>query len=74
MKGMAPKGTQVSAAVRQGAAAKRRDDLLPVIEDLRSKGAASLRAIADGLNVAGLTTARGGQWTATQVMRVIGAA
>jgi hypothetical protein len=70
MRGMAAKGTRVSATVRQQSAAKRRDDLLPVIEDLRSKGATSLRAIAGGLNKAGLTTARGSQWTATQVLRV----
>jgi hypothetical protein len=50
---MAAKGTRVSATVRQQSAAKRRDDLLPVIEDLRSKGAISLRAIADGLNRVG---------------------
>lgn len=71
---MAAKGTQVIATVRQGAASKRREDLLPVIEDLKTKGAASLRAIADGLNGAGLTTARDGEWTATQIMRVIGTA
>jgi DNA invertase Pin-like site-specific DNA recombinase len=70
MKGMAAKGTRVSATIRQQSAARRRDDLLPVIEDLRSKGAMSLRAIAEGLNRAGLTTARGGHWTGTQVMRV----
>jgi DNA invertase Pin-like site-specific DNA recombinase len=70
MKGMAAKGTRVSATVRQQAAAKRRDDLLPVIEELRAKGAVSLRAIAEGLNQAGLTTARGGAWTATQVSRL----
>jgi DNA invertase Pin-like site-specific DNA recombinase len=71
MKGMAAKGTRVSATVRQQSAAKRRDDLLPVIEELRSKGAVSLRGIADGLNGVGLTTARGGRWTATQVARVV---
>ncbi len=70
MKGMAAKGTRVSATVRQQAAAKRRDDLLRVIEELRAKGAVSLRAIAEGLNQAGLTTARGGAWTATQVSRL----
>jgi DNA invertase Pin-like site-specific DNA recombinase len=74
MAGMAAKGTRVSAAVRQEVAAKRREDLLPVIEELRTNGAASLRAIAQGLNGAGLTTARGGQWTATQVLRVTRAA
>lgn len=68
--GMAAKGTRISATVRRGTAAKRREDLLPVIDALRASGAASLRAIAKGLNGAGLTTARGGQWTATQVMRV----
>jgi DNA invertase Pin-like site-specific DNA recombinase len=71
MKGMAATGTRISAAVRQSAAAKRRADLLPVIEELKKRGAASLRAIAQGLNDAGLTTARGGQWTGTQVMRTL---
>ncbi len=74
MAGMAAKGMRISAIVRQQAAAKRREDLLPVIEDLKANGAASLRAIAQGLNGAGLTTARGRQWTATQVMRVTGRA
>lgn len=32
----------------------------------------SLRAVPAGLNERGITTARGGQWTATQVMRVMG--
>lgn len=70
MKGMAAKGTQNSATVRQEAAAKRNEDLFPVIDELRSKGARSLRKIADGLNQAGLTTARGKSWTGTQVMRI----
>lgn len=68
---MAAKGARASAMVRQSAAAKRRDDLLPVIEDLKAKGVTSLRALADELNSAGLTTARGGRWTATQVMRIV---
>ena len=71
MASMAAKGTQVSAMVRRESASKRRDDLLPVIADLKANGAASLRAIAAGLNAAGLTTARGGEWTATQVQRVM---
>jgi DNA invertase Pin-like site-specific DNA recombinase len=70
MRGMAAKGTCASAVVRQQSAAKRMADLLPVIEELRSQGATSLRAIADGLNRAGLTTSRGGRWSGTQVMRV----
>lgn len=70
MRSMAAKGTRVSATVRQQAAAKRREDLLPVIDELKTGGAVSLRAVAQGLNDAGLTTARGGGWTATQVMRL----
>ncbi len=71
MRSMAAKGTLASASIRRETASKRRDDLLPVIEGLRAEGAVSLRAIAGGLNGAGLTTARGGQWTATQVSRVL---
>jgi hypothetical protein len=39
--------------------------------DLRINGAVSLREIANGLNKAGLTTTRGGTWTATQVLRTL---
>jgi DNA invertase Pin-like site-specific DNA recombinase len=70
MAGMAAIGNAASAVVRKAAVSKRRDDLLPVIESLRANGAASFRAIAQGLNAAGLTTARGKQWTATQVLRL----
>ncbi len=71
MASMAAKGTRQSAAVRQESAARRRGDLLPVIDGLRGKGAISLRAIADGLNRAGLPAARGGQWSAVQVKRIL---
>jgi DNA invertase Pin-like site-specific DNA recombinase len=73
MASRAAKGTRVSAAVRQAAAARRSADLLPVIAELQAGGAASLRAVANGLNQAGFTTARSGKWTATQVMRVLSA-
>lgn len=68
---MAAKGTLQSAIVRKESSAKRRADLLPIIEELRLNGAMSLREIATGLNVADLTTARGAKWTATQVMRLV---
>ena len=74
MSSMASKGARVSATVRQEVAGKRRDDLLPVIADIRAKGATSLRGIASALNNLGLTTARGKEWTATQVMRLSAAA
>jgi hypothetical protein len=72
MKTVAAKGTRQSAIVHKGSAARRKTDLLPMIDDLRAKGLSSLRQIADGLNDAGLTTARGQKWTATQVMRLAG--
>jgi len=71
MRAMAAKGTRVSASVRQKSASKRRSDLLPVIQDLRASGSASLRQIAKGLNDAGLTTSRGGSWSAVQVKRIL---
>ena len=44
-------------------------DLAPIIKDLRRRN--SLRAIAAGLNEAGIPTARGGEWSSAQVMRVM---
>ena len=73
MASMAVLGARASATVRKEAAAKRVADLLPVISDLKRNGAASLREIAIGLNGAGLTTARGGRWSAAQVMRIVAA-
>jgi DNA invertase Pin-like site-specific DNA recombinase len=61
-----------SAAARQQAAAKRAADLALTIAELRAGGATSLRAIAAKLNEIGIPTARGdGEWSPTQVMRVI---
>jgi DNA invertase Pin-like site-specific DNA recombinase len=71
MAGMAAKGTRLSATVRQNSASRRRADLLPVVAEIKASGATSLRAIAKGLNDAGLTSARGGRWSSTQVMRVL---
>lgn len=67
---MAAAGTRASAVARQTDASRRRLDLLPIIQDLKGGGASSLRAIANALNREGLTTSRGGRWTATQVRRL----
>jgi DNA invertase Pin-like site-specific DNA recombinase len=64
------KGATASAKVRREAAEGRASDLLPVIEAIKAKGAVSLREIAIGLNMQGIPSARGGEWSATQVMRV----
>jgi DNA invertase Pin-like site-specific DNA recombinase len=72
------RGTTISKAMRKASAeaiAKLADDraadLAPTIAELQAAGATSLRAIAAGLNERGIPTARGGSWTATQVMRVL---
>jgi Recombinase len=46
-------------------------DILPVIEDIKANGATSLREIAAVLNERGIPSARGGTWSAVQVMRVL---
>ncbi|ADW67346.1 recombinase family protein [Granulicella tundricola] len=69
MASMASHGTQRSAIVRADRASKRSADLLPVINELQRGGLRTLREIAEGLNSAGISTARGGKWSATQVMR-----
>jgi DNA invertase Pin-like site-specific DNA recombinase len=53
-------------------AAERAANIASVIAELQAAGAASLRAIADGLNQRGIPTARGNAvWSATQVARVL---
>jgi DNA invertase Pin-like site-specific DNA recombinase len=71
MEAMAKKGNAASAAVRQAACAKRNEDLLPVIEDIRGAGLSTPHEIADGLNERGITAARGGAWSAVQVRRIL---
>jgi DNA invertase Pin-like site-specific DNA recombinase len=65
-------GVKASAAVRRGKAEKRAADLVPVMRTLQSEGHESLRAVAAVLNERGIPTARGGQWSAVQVQRVLG--
>jgi DNA invertase Pin-like site-specific DNA recombinase len=56
-------------AVRTSRAIQRAIDLAPTIQSLRSNGAGSLRAIAAGLNAAGIAAPRGGEWSAAQVRK-----
>ena len=64
-------GAIVSAKVRGAKASQRARDLAPIIEELRRAGAGSLRELARGLNSQGWTTPRGGEWSSTQVQRVL---
>lgn len=67
----AAKGAKASAVKRGAKAANRASDLLPVIRTAQANGASSLRQIADALNGQGLKTARGCDWSAVQVQRVM---
>ena len=58
-------------AARTAKSAARATDIAPIIADLKSSGAVSLREIAAGLNERGIPTARGGLWSAVQVQRVM---
>jgi hypothetical protein len=42
-----------------------------VVEDIRSGGATSLRAIAAELNARGMLTRRGGRWHVSNVMNLL---
>jgi len=66
-----PKGRAASLAIRRERASKRAADLAPVIADIRSAGASSLRQIASALNNRGITSPRGGTWSAVQVQRIL---
>jgi hypothetical protein len=57
--------------VRRERAAQRAKDLAPTLAELRRGGSSSLRALARGLNSQQIPAARGGQWTAAQVRRLL---
>jgi DNA invertase Pin-like site-specific DNA recombinase len=61
---------------KAGAAVQRRveqrtRDLAPTVTQIQGRGINSLQGIARALNSMGITTARGGQWDATQVKRLL---
>jgi Recombinase len=56
---------------RRGLAGAFCRDLAPIIKELQAAGKTSLRAIAAGLNDAGIPTARSGKWSSPQVMRML---
>lgn len=68
---VASKGNVESARVRAKKASKRASDLLPVIQAIQAEGATSLRQIAAGLNERRIPTARGGEWGAVQISRLL---
>ncbi|MEQ9487436.1 MAG: recombinase family protein [Alphaproteobacteria bacterium] len=67
----AVKGRALGTTKAQQNARERWADLRPIIDDIRSRGASSLRAIANELNERGIPSARGGRWHPQQVKRVL---
>jgi DNA invertase Pin-like site-specific DNA recombinase len=67
---VAIEGARASARVRSENAQKRAGDLMPIVSALIAEGR-SLAQIAKALNEKGISTARGGEWQATQIARVI---
>lgn len=64
-------GREASLRVRRSRGSAHRSMIAPVIGNIRQCGATTLRAIAGELTRRGYTPPRGGQWTATQVRRVV---
>lgn len=62
---------EAGAAAAKAGADARAGDLAPIIAEMRANGATSLREIAAGLNERGISTSRGGEWSAVQVQRVL---
>jgi DNA invertase Pin-like site-specific DNA recombinase len=62
-----------SVSKRREAARQRAEDLIPVIEAIKAEGRTSLRQIAAELNRRSIPGPRGGEWSSTQVMRVLNA-
>lgn len=46
-------------------------DLRPILAELRAAGATTLRGFAAGLDARGIPAPKGGQWSASQVARVL---
>jgi DNA invertase Pin-like site-specific DNA recombinase len=63
---------KMGAAANHQRAVSRAADLAPTIAAIRDGGAVTLRAIAAGLEAAGIATPRGqGKWNPTQVKRAL---
>lgn len=62
---------QKGQAAQKAAAQQQAGNVLPVIRSIQAAGATTLRQIADALNARGIPTARGGEWQANSVKRIL---
>ena len=63
-------GASLQAAIARNTDRHARD-LAPMVAEIRSGGAASLRAIAMEMNARGMLTRRGGRWHVSTVMNLL---
>lgn len=69
-----PRVSEIGGAGRQKQAERavtQAGNVLPIIQEIRAAGVASLQGIADALNARGIVTPRKGQWHANSVRRVL---
>jgi DNA invertase Pin-like site-specific DNA recombinase len=64
-------GNRQAVAKVKANAEQRAANLMTIIDDVRAKGATSVRAIAAALNARGVLTPRGGEWHPTSTARVL---
>lgn len=67
----AGKGNDSAMEAVRANATKRAEEMRPIVEDMRSRGVASLAGIAAALNEGGFVTARGGKWHASSVRNLV---
>jgi lipoate-protein ligase A len=61
---------QAVAAVKANAE-RRAENLKAIVDDMRTKGITSVRALAAELNERGILTPRGGEWHPTSAARLL---
>lgn len=66
-----PEAALRGAASTRAAADAFARNVLPVVDQIRSAGAVSLRSVAEALNARGVRTARGGTWQASTVRNLL---
>jgi DNA invertase Pin-like site-specific DNA recombinase len=64
-------GLNAKGIANRDEAKARAEALRPILAELQAAGVTKLRQIAAALNDRGIETARGGQWSAVQVARVL---
>lgn len=67
----AGKGNGRAVETVRAEAAKRADELRPIVEDIRARGVVTLAGIAATLNEGGFVTPRGGKWHASSVRNLV---